>query len=52
VNELFEGITKPYRQPDCETTVKDRIIWAIVGEFDISFPLAKDLIMKEFGVSI
>lgn len=29
-------------------TVKDRIIWAVVGEFDVPFQAAEELIMKEF----
>jgi putative phage-type endonuclease len=29
-------------------TLKDRIIWAVVGEFNVSFKEAEDLIMKEF----
>lgn len=35
--------------PAPEETMRERIIWAVVCEFDVSSEEAEDLIMKEFG---
>jgi putative phage-type endonuclease len=38
------------KKQEISFTVKDRIIWAVVGEFDVPFQEAEDLIMREFGL--
>ena len=50
-DDSFKVVPTVYKQPNKATTVKDRIIWAVVGEFDMSFQDAEDLITKEFNLA-
>jgi hypothetical protein len=46
--ERLASIKEELPIPAPAATIKDRIIWAVVGEFDMSFNEAEHLIMKEF----